>query len=172
MATITLNWRILRPLLIFLFFSLCSVFYIYHAYRPPTTLYMELVKSELELSRKLIHNERGKKYVKFKQLQGAGFNNQVRNLFLSPMAQHLIVVYRRKRFYYTTTWLCKLHASMSTNHLSGAHEERKQRYHCQPFFVVQPNARSVMQYSMRSALLKKSRMSNLESITWSNGTMQ
>ena len=83
MATITLNWRVLRPLLIFLFCLLCTVFYIYHAYRPPTALYTELLKSELELSRKLIHNERGNKYVKFKQLRGAGFNNQARNSLLS-----------------------------------------------------------------------------------------
>ena len=76
MATITLNYRVLRPLLIFFFCLFYSLYYIYYAYRPPTDLYTQVFNSEVELSKNHIHNERGNKYVKFKQLRGAGFNNQ------------------------------------------------------------------------------------------------
>ena len=79
MATIILNYRVLRPILIILFCLFCSLYYIYHAYRPPTALYTEIFNSEVELSKNHIHNERGNKYVKFKQLRGAGFNNQARH---------------------------------------------------------------------------------------------
>jgi hypothetical protein len=79
---ITLNWRLIRPLLIF-FCATLLLFYIYTTYLPPGALYTRLFDAELRNSRKLIHdvNKRDNKYVKFRQLQGAGFNNQV-NLFL------------------------------------------------------------------------------------------
>jgi lipopolysaccharide export LptBFGC system permease protein LptF len=77
-ATITPNWRVLRPLLLLIAALSFILYYLYLSYRPPTSLYTDLFVSEAEGSKKLIHNEIGNKYVKFKQLQGAGFNNQVR----------------------------------------------------------------------------------------------
>ena len=78
MITVTLNWRLIRPLLI-LFCITVLIFYTYTAFSPPGELYNQLFEAEVQNSKKLIHNERGHnlKYVKFRQLQGAGFNNQV-----------------------------------------------------------------------------------------------
>ena len=77
MSSITLNWPVLKPLLVLLIFASLSLYYIYFTFLPPTSLYSDLFTTESDASKKLIHNELGNKYVKFRQLQGAGFNNQV-----------------------------------------------------------------------------------------------
>ena len=77
MLTLTPNWRLIRPLLLLLLCIILSLFYLYTAFLPPGEVYSQLFNAELQDSKKLIHNERGNKYVKFRQLQGAGFNNQV-----------------------------------------------------------------------------------------------
>lgn len=74
---IPLNRRILRLLAFVLFFFSVFLYFLYVWTRPPLALYNQLFDTETELSKKLIHNERGNRYVKFRQLQGAGFNNQV-----------------------------------------------------------------------------------------------
>ena len=76
MITLTLNWRLIRPLLV-LFCAILLLFYLYTTFLPPEALYNQLFDAEVRDSKKLIRNERGNKYVKFRQLQGAGFNNQV-----------------------------------------------------------------------------------------------
>lgn len=77
MSRVILNWRILRPLLLVTAALGLICYYFYVNYRPPATLYNDLFQAETKESKKLLHNEIGNKYVKFKQLQGAGFNNQV-----------------------------------------------------------------------------------------------
>ena len=77
MIILTLNWRLIRPLLV-LFCAILLLFYLYTTFLPPEALYNQLFDAEVRDSIKLIRNERGNnKYVKFRQLQGAGFNNQV-----------------------------------------------------------------------------------------------
>jgi hypothetical protein len=76
MTTVTLNWRLIRPLFV-LFCAILLLFYLYTTYLPPEALYNQLFDAEVRDSKKLIRNERRNKYVKFRQLQGAGFNNQV-----------------------------------------------------------------------------------------------
>lgn len=70
-----------RFLSIPLFLVLFLVLYVYLSLRPPYALYTTLVQAEQETSLQWIENTGGSsKYVKFRQLQGAGFNNQVRIL--------------------------------------------------------------------------------------------
>jgi hypothetical protein len=75
MITVT-NWRLIRPLLV-LFCATLLLFYLYTTFLPPEALYNQLFDAEVRDSKKLMRNERGYKYVKFRQLQGAGFDNQV-----------------------------------------------------------------------------------------------
>ena len=74
----------LLPILFALLFSsglLTGFFYL--KYRPPYGVYKTLIDSEVAQSQTRIQGlERQNKYVFFRQLQGAGFNNQVRGLFL------------------------------------------------------------------------------------------
>lgn len=78
-ATITINWRAVKRTALFLVcVTLPVLFYLYHTFKPPVALYTDLFNAELEAS-KTVAEIRGKeRYVKFRQLQGAGFNNQVR----------------------------------------------------------------------------------------------
>lgn len=69
--------RWLRPLLAFVLSLSLLISYIYLKSRPSYELYKSLSENEFEQSRKLVQNSRENKYVLFKQLQGAGFNNQV-----------------------------------------------------------------------------------------------
>ena len=69
---IAVNWR-----LFILFCGTLLLFYLYISFLPPDDLYNQLFNTEIQDSQKLTRNERGNKYVKFRQLQGAGFNNQV-----------------------------------------------------------------------------------------------
>lgn len=75
-ASVTLNWRLIRPLLL-LFCATLFLCYFYTTFLPPKSIYNQLFDAEVRDSKSLIRNERGYKYVKFRQLQGAGFNNQV-----------------------------------------------------------------------------------------------
>ncbi|KDR75020.1 hypothetical protein GALMADRAFT_268566 [Galerina marginata CBS 339.88] len=100
-AVITLNWRVLRPLLFILFCVSVPVYYLYISSRPPLALYEDLFTSEAEASKNLIHNERGNKYVKFKQLQGAGFNNQAQEILLY---HHLALQTSRIYVYQPLIW--------------------------------------------------------------------
>lgn len=80
---INVHWRIVRPLIVFLVLLSISISYIYLQSRPSYALYNTLTRIQDEESHKHVVNSRGKKYVMFKQLRGAGFNNQVRGrLFL------------------------------------------------------------------------------------------
>ena len=52
--------------------------FLYRKYRPPWEFYRGLGTLELNESKSLLAaSGSGERYVKFKQLQGAGFNNQV-----------------------------------------------------------------------------------------------
>jgi hypothetical protein len=64
---------LLLPLLLVLLF----IAYLYFNSRPDYALYNSLSSLELATSRQLIADVPSVKYVLFKQLQGAGFNNQV-----------------------------------------------------------------------------------------------
>ncbi|KAF8971133.1 hypothetical protein BDZ97DRAFT_1341378 [Flammula alnicola] len=100
-ATITVKWHVLRPLFLVLFCIGLLLYYLYLAYRPPTALYTDLFQSEAQISQKLIHNEIGNKYVKFKQLQGAGFNNQAQEILLY---HHLALQTSRIYVYQPLIW--------------------------------------------------------------------
>ena len=80
MARITLNFRAIGLLALTI---VAVAGFVYYTYRPPFSLYDQLFRSELKESQDAIHNTvSDRKYVKFKQLQGAGFNNQVRETLI------------------------------------------------------------------------------------------
>ncbi|KJA20077.1 hypothetical protein HYPSUDRAFT_142836 [Hypholoma sublateritium FD-334 SS-4] len=101
MPTVILNQRIIRPLLLFGFALSFVIFYLYVAYRPPIALYADLFEAETKESKALLHNEIGNKYVKFKQLQGAGFNNQAQEIMLY---HHLALQTSRIYVYQPLIW--------------------------------------------------------------------
>jgi len=72
------RWRLLRPLLFFIIIISLALSYFFLKSRPNTTVYKRLFLQEIEQSRKSTRNTQDTKYVLFRQLQGAGFNNQVR----------------------------------------------------------------------------------------------
>ncbi|KAJ3546603.1 hypothetical protein NMY22_g1988 [Coprinellus aureogranulatus] len=100
MARITLN---LRAIAILVFMTLGISGYIYYTYyRPPYALYDELFRNELKESQGMIRNKgEGRKYVKFKQLQGAGFNNQAQEILLF---HHLALQTHRTYVYQPFIW--------------------------------------------------------------------
>ncbi|KAF8812923.1 hypothetical protein BYT27DRAFT_7085694 [Phlegmacium glaucopus] len=100
MIAITLNWRLIRPLLI-LFCLTLLLFYLYTTFLPPGEAYKRLFDAEVQDSKTLIHNERGNRYVKFKQLQGAGFNNQAQEILLF---HHLALQTSRIYVYQPLIW--------------------------------------------------------------------
>ncbi|KAF8160619.1 hypothetical protein B0H34DRAFT_653897 [Crassisporium funariophilum] len=100
-ATITVNWRLLRPLLCLLVCICLPLYYIRWTFRPPVQVYSNLFMTELEESKKLIHNERSHKFVKFRQLQGAGFNNQAQDILLF---HHLALQTSRIYVYQPLIW--------------------------------------------------------------------
>lgn len=89
------RWRALRLLLALLIsFSLLSA-YIYLKSRPSYALYHELTRLELQQSQDLVGQLdvsaiEKRRYVRFRQLQGAGFNNQVRTALLTYHIHMLI----------------------------------------------------------------------------------
>ncbi|KAF4620441.1 hypothetical protein D9613_000245 [Agrocybe pediades] len=100
-ATFFINWRIVRPLLFICFLVTISLYYVYYTFKPPTALYNDLFVSETQASKDLIHNERGNRYVKFNQLQGAGFNNQAQEILLY---HHLALQTSRVYVYQPLIW--------------------------------------------------------------------
>jgi len=100
-ASITFNWRILRRLFFALLCIALPLYYLYHSFKPPVALYNDLFNLETESSKSLIHNERGNKYVKFRQLQGAGFNNQAQEILLY---HHLALQTSRIYVYQSLIW--------------------------------------------------------------------
>ena len=78
MPLFSVNWRGCRTLLLAIIVLGFVSHYFYVDYKPPTALYDDFFQEETRKSEKLLHNNFGNKYVKFKQLQGAGFNNQVK----------------------------------------------------------------------------------------------
>lgn len=73
----------IRLLLISLVSITLSIFYWFLKSRPPDKLYEALFIAEEENSVDLLekHREGNLRFVKFRQLQGAGFNNQVRSIY-------------------------------------------------------------------------------------------
>lgn len=72
-----MRWRLLRLLLALLLLVSLTAAYIFLKSRPSYALYRALDLAEVALSQDLIRQTSGKRYVLFKQLRGAGFNNQV-----------------------------------------------------------------------------------------------
>ncbi|KAF9462281.1 hypothetical protein BDZ94DRAFT_1219994 [Collybia nuda] len=95
------RWRLLRPLLAFVLSVSLLISYIYLKSRPSYELYKSLSEYELEQSRKLVRNSRQNKYVLFKQLQGAGFNNQAQEILLF---HHLALLTSRVYVYQPLIW--------------------------------------------------------------------
>lgn len=69
--------RLLRPLLGFILLLSLFSSYLYLKSRPSYELYKSLSENEVDQSHKRVQNSKESNYVLFKQLQGAGFNNQV-----------------------------------------------------------------------------------------------
>ena len=80
------RWRLLRPFLLFIIIISLVLSYFFLKSRPNITVYKKLFLQEVAQSRKSIRNTRDAKYVLFRQLQGAGFNNQVR--LFGPLMEH------------------------------------------------------------------------------------
>ncbi|EDR11974.1 uncharacterized protein LACBIDRAFT_313995 [Laccaria bicolor S238N-H82] len=98
---IQVHWRALRPLLFLLAFLGLVTYYFYHTSRPPYQLYTTIATTETKESNKLVGNSRGHKYVKFKQLRGAGFNNQAQEILLY---HHLALQTNRVYVYQPLIW--------------------------------------------------------------------
>lgn len=81
---------ILRYLSVLAVLALALTGYILYTIRPPYALYDGIFQLEVKESQDSIRNTADSKYVKFKQLQGAGFNNQVRTFHLSH--RHLLIL--------------------------------------------------------------------------------
>ncbi|KAL1735532.1 hypothetical protein EV714DRAFT_200450 [Schizophyllum commune] len=81
------------------------IFVLYGLYTydwPPYALYSTLERQEVAHSRALLQKERGpQRFVLFKQLQGAGFNNQVQEILLY---HHLALETRRTYVYQPFVW--------------------------------------------------------------------
>ncbi|KAF9268666.1 hypothetical protein L218DRAFT_917602 [Marasmius fiardii PR-910] len=67
---------------VFLVCCTLLVGYGYLSYRPPYRLYTESTNNEVQIARKFLQEQVNPKFVKFMQLQGAGFNNQVQEILL------------------------------------------------------------------------------------------
>lgn len=76
------RWRAFRLLLALLIVSALSASYIYLWARPSYSTYVQVSQAERDQSIALLDQSEGKKYVLFKQLRGAGFNNQAQELLL------------------------------------------------------------------------------------------
>ncbi|KAJ7218085.1 hypothetical protein GGX14DRAFT_439658 [Mycena pura] len=79
-------------------------FLLYYAYRqlaPPYAVYDALTRSEVQTSLAVIEDPSPKKYVFFRQLQGAGFNNQVQEILLY---HHLALSSSRVYVYQPLIW--------------------------------------------------------------------
>ncbi|KAJ7703221.1 hypothetical protein B0H17DRAFT_1042316 [Mycena rosella] len=77
------------------------LYYIYHQYAPPYAIYDALAQSESRASLALVADRNPPKYVFFRQLQGAGFNNQVQEVLLY---HHLALLTSRIYVYQPLIW--------------------------------------------------------------------
>ncbi|KAJ7462265.1 hypothetical protein B0H11DRAFT_2054875 [Mycena galericulata] len=75
--------------------------YVYYQLAPPYAIYDSLTQSELHASLALVQDHDPKKYVFFRQLQGAGFNNQVQEILLY---HHLALLTSRVYVYQPLIW--------------------------------------------------------------------
>ncbi|KAF6763157.1 hypothetical protein DFP72DRAFT_525512 [Ephemerocybe angulata] len=92
----------LRYLLALAFLALVVTVYVFYSLRPPYALYDNLFRSEILESQDLTRNPTShKKYVKFRQLQGAGFNNQAQEILLF---HHLALETGRTYVYQPFIW--------------------------------------------------------------------
>ncbi|KAJ7497274.1 hypothetical protein FB451DRAFT_1210721 [Mycena latifolia] len=80
---------------------LLVLYYLYRQFAPPYAVYDALARSELHASLALITNNIPQKYVFFRQLQGAGFNNQVQEVLLY---HHLALLTSRVYVYQPLVW--------------------------------------------------------------------
>ena len=86
-----------------LFSTSCLILFLLYFYlntRPPYALYNQLDLQELHSSEQLVQSEE-KKYVMFRQLRGAGFNNQVCHdtLYNLRRNHNAIIIYFRFKIY-------------------------------------------------------------------------
>ncbi|KAG5643442.1 hypothetical protein DXG03_000915 [Asterophora parasitica] len=95
------RWRIFRFLLAFVLLASLVTSYIYLKHRPSYALYDTLANHEVSESRRFIRNSPDNKYVFFRQLQGAGFNNQAQEILLF---HHLALLTSRVYVYQPIIW--------------------------------------------------------------------
>ncbi|KAG6918064.1 hypothetical protein DXG01_016720 [Tephrocybe rancida] len=95
------RWRLLRPVLVIIVVASLLISYIFLKSRPSYAYYDTLAKHEEAESRRLIRNSPENKYVLFKQLQGAGFNNQAQEILLF---HHLALQSSRVYVYQPVIW--------------------------------------------------------------------
>ena len=91
----------LRWFLLLLIAFALAIYYAYLASSPNYPLYTTLTDLELISSRQLIANSSYPRYVLFKQLRGAGFNNQVQEILLF---HHLALLTSRIYVYQPFVW--------------------------------------------------------------------
>ncbi|KAL0956710.1 hypothetical protein HGRIS_002832 [Hohenbuehelia grisea] len=96
------RWRLLRAVLVIWVVGSLLASYIFLKTRPSYDLYNTLTRTELESSQKWlqVHGDK-RKFVFFKQLQGAGFNNQVQEILLY---HHLALSASRTYVYQPLVW--------------------------------------------------------------------
>ncbi|KAG7091062.1 hypothetical protein E1B28_010119 [Marasmius oreades] len=101
MQSLALSWC--KRWRFFLVLVCCTllVSYGYLSYRPPYRLYTEFTNNEIQIARNFLKDQVNPKFVKFKQLQGAGFNNQVQEILLF---HHLSLISSRIYTYQPFIW--------------------------------------------------------------------
>jgi len=88
--------------LIFLLAVAGILTYLYFLYRPPYALYSALERNELASAQDLLSkHSKDHKFVVLKQLQGAGFNNQVSAFQIILI---IMLIFRSKKYFFTTIW--------------------------------------------------------------------
>ncbi|KAK7681622.1 hypothetical protein QCA50_015355 [Cerrena zonata] len=91
--------------------------FLYRKYRPPWEFYRELATVELGESKSLLGaSGSGQRYVKFKQLQGAGFNNQAQEIHLF---HHLALLTNRVYVYQPFMWRHRMELQPLSGFLLG-----------------------------------------------------
>ncbi|KAF8069984.1 hypothetical protein FPV67DRAFT_1623431 [Lyophyllum atratum] len=95
------RWRLFRVFLVFVIVISLLISYLFLKSRPSYALYEALAKYEVAESRRFIRNSPENKYVFFKQLQGAGFNNQAQEIILF---HHLALLTGRVYVYQPIIW--------------------------------------------------------------------
>ncbi|KAF8893386.1 hypothetical protein BD779DRAFT_1609766 [Infundibulicybe gibba] len=95
------RWRIFRFLLFSAISTLCLISYFYLKSRPSYALYERLAEQEILRSQTQIKTNPNQRYVFFRQLQGAGFNNQAQEILLF---HHLAIQSSRTYIYQPLIW--------------------------------------------------------------------